>query len=58
MLFIHQCKDCKISSILKIYSDYFMLLGVCCFAVAFCDIPDLLTIFAIKTINYEYGFLL
>ena len=29
MLFIHQCKDCKISSILKIYFDYFVLIGVC-----------------------------
>lgn len=57
MLLIHQCKDCKISSILKIYFDYFVLIGSLAF-VLFCDIPDLLTTFAIKTINYEYGFFL
>lgn len=54
MLFIHQCKDCKISSILK----YIQTILCSWVFVAFCDIPDLLTTFAIKTINYEYEFLL
>lgn len=54
MLFIHQCKDRKF----PVFSKYIQTILCSWVFVAFCDIPDLLTIFAIKTINYECGFLL
>lgn len=41
-----------------VFSKYIQTILCSWVFVAFCDIPDLLTIFAIKTINYGYGFLL